>query len=568
MIKRINKYLLENYPLIWNTKIAWMLLILLGVHIVFYFAGFFSLTDLKQLQNQDFFMKYILGRGLWIGILVSILIFILWLNNYFKQNAFKSFYPKSNPSLFAEFVIIFLICFLNISFYISYTEGLRQRVSNFITMEQLKHEVDIVNKGAAFTLQGNYDYGHSNRCISVPVFDSLVSEDEVLKLYIERIVNNPYRDSEWKNVNPKDYLLYRDSLPQPFYVNYEYTDLLAKHFPNRVRYLNKTKDTVYNESALNSIYNYCKHALLLIADKNTNFESIEKHSIIDDLANVLDNSQRCIEKEAIYYALYCFDLLSNNKKAEIEKLLNEFSTIAEKYKVSYRFKDKNWIDYVYNPPYYFVEYNLSSERKYDNRNDVYFEKDHILSLNLNLVMVNLIKSKSNVISIEKVLTLLYIALFFSIFIYAFRITSLRIWLMSIVGAIVMVFVFLAIFFLANTIDYIGLREDVWLIYQCLLFILFCWIFIAICLKKAKLKKFAGMVLNWGIVSFSAIFPIIIFGYMEYTENFHHYKISKYPPLYQWIENHIIEIGFFNVLLFLLFLFLITPVIKKWKSLPN
>ena len=132
-MKKINKYLLENYPLIWNTKIVLMVLILLGAHIAFYAAGFLSFSNPKDLNTYSLFDNYFRNGALWIGILFSILTFILWLKSYFKQNAFKSFYPKTNKSLFMEFVWIFIICFMNISFYLSYTEGLRQSVSNSIT---------------------------------------------------------------------------------------------------------------------------------------------------------------------------------------------------------------------------------------------------------------------------------------------------------------------------------------------------------------------------------------------------------------------------------------------------
>ena len=158
MIERINKYLLENHPLIWNTKILWMVLTLLVAHIAFYFAGFFSFSDVKELHGYSLFDRYADNGTIWIGILLSILVFILWLNGYFKQNAFKSFYPKSNRSLFMELVWIFIICFMNISFYISYTEGLRQRVSSSISIEELENEIDLANKAGAFTLQGDYDY--------------------------------------------------------------------------------------------------------------------------------------------------------------------------------------------------------------------------------------------------------------------------------------------------------------------------------------------------------------------------------------------------------------------------
>ena len=580
MLKRVNKYLLENCPLIWNTKIVWMLVILLVVNLGFYIAGFFSFFDLKELQEYDLFERYFDNGAVWIGVLLSILVFILWLNKYFKQNAFKSFYPKRNASLFAEFVIIFVVCFLNISFYIPYTEGFRQRISNSISTQQLEYEVDIVNKGAAFTLQNNYYssyYIPDNRCIPIPVFDSLVSEEEVLKLWVENEVEYvaKLRNEEnihssyykkWKNVNPEDYLLYKDSLPQPYYTNSEYIILLKKHFPERKSKFDIDKENEIDvgkeaekdsRTNINSIYNYCSQPILFESNKED-----------DTLINIGQNEYLVgRNKKSEPYALYVADLLQNNKKEEIEKLLNDYLAIADKYEVSYRFKDKKWIDYIYNPPYYFVDYNLNDEYIYDNY-DKKKPVDHILAHSLALCMEYLIDAQSNVINMGYVLVLLCLALFFAILIFAFRITTLRVWLMSFAGAIVVMFIYIAVYFLSSKL--LGLKgysDEIWMISQCFAFILLFWAFTIFCISKKKMKKFSGMTLNWGIVTFPLIFPLILRLYIISLDKIKDGLLREYPQQ-RWINNHSVEIGLLIILLFFVFLFLITPVVKKWKSLPE
>ena len=547
MIKRIDKYLIENYPLIWNTKIVWMVLILLGAHAIFYIAGFFSYNEPKDLNTYSLFYKYFRNGAIWIGILFSILSFILWLNKYFKQNAFKSFYPKTNCSLYMEFVWIFIICFMNISFYISYTEGLRQRISNSITMAELEREVDIVNKGEVFTLRNSYLY--NERCVPVSVFDSLVSEEEVLRLYVKNQVEHSYAD-EWRNVNPANYLWYKDRLPQPYYTNVEFTVLLAAHFPNRVpvgigqKHLNTTKESDieevviteplydnyygYTTEGLNSLYNYC-------------YLPVAFHS----------------DKDREYYAQHRADLLQNEKKAEIETILNDYLALADKYEISYRFEDAKWIDYVYNPPYYFIDYDLSRDTDYDYYNDGYKKIDHI-GYELAYCMDNLVESKSNVISLESVLILLYLALFFSILIYTFRMTSLRIWLMSFVGAIVVMFIYGATIAFGFVIGRGG--SETWMMSRILVFILIFWAITFYCLKIGKGKKTAGMFLNFGILTLPAILPLLTFIYQD--------KLSYKHPHYEWISDHVAELFTINIGAFFLLLLLVVPVIKKWKSLPE
>ena len=546
MIKRINKYLLENHPLIWNTKVMWMVLILLVAHIAFYFAGFFSFNDVTELHYNYIFERYADNGAIWIGTLLSILVFILWLNGYFKQNAFKSFYPKSNRSLFMELVWIFVICFMNISFYISYTEGLRQGVSSSISVEELKREVDLANKVGAFTLQGDYDYKYNSRCVPAPAFDTLVSEEEVLKLYVENMIENSYAYN-WKYINTDDYLLHRDSLPQPYYINEEYAKLLLNHFQERIDSVAEVKsegesDYYYYSGIhlLSSIYNYSASDVFQLVETETN------------------------------YAAYTADLLQNNKKEEIEKILADYLALADKYKVSYRFKDKKWIDYVYNPPYYFIDYTtLSRVEEYVDGTNSYMPLDHIKSEDIARCLKNLSHSKSNVIEIEIVAVLLYLALFFALLIYLFRITSLRVWLMSFVGAIVTIFIFASTFSMLNAIIDDYTIEELMMTYQCFAFMLLFWVIVIYCLRKEKRKKLSGIFLNFGLLTVPAILPLFTARYFIYLEQFYDYSNGVYHhPHYILIKEHIPELFIANVAASFVLLFLLMPIIKKWKALPE
>ena len=51
---KIDQYLLENYPTIWNTKIVWMLLVNIIIHILFFFIGFLEKPKNQQDEKMDF----------------------------------------------------------------------------------------------------------------------------------------------------------------------------------------------------------------------------------------------------------------------------------------------------------------------------------------------------------------------------------------------------------------------------------------------------------------------------------------------------------------------------------
>ena len=51
-MKKIEQYLLERYPSLWNTKIVWLLGIAFCAHLFFFLFGFFSVNE------EDFSTKY------------------------------------------------------------------------------------------------------------------------------------------------------------------------------------------------------------------------------------------------------------------------------------------------------------------------------------------------------------------------------------------------------------------------------------------------------------------------------------------------------------------------------
>ena len=114
-INKINNYLIQRYPTIWNTRIVWMLAISLLVHIVFYFIGFISHSSPLSLQNSRVIDDYFSSGVIMVHIIVSMLMLVGWLVYMFKNNGFKNFYPTSNLKLFGQFVCYLVIVFASIS---------------------------------------------------------------------------------------------------------------------------------------------------------------------------------------------------------------------------------------------------------------------------------------------------------------------------------------------------------------------------------------------------------------------------------------------------------------------
>ncbi len=156
MFKKIQKYLLIHHPLLWNSKIVPITAILLVFNIAFYVLGFlnggidFTETEQNYRYNSE------KGTILFFGALISILAFIVWLVFYLKNNAFKSFYPKTNFSLFKEWLLLLLASILLCGFPLSFMLGNDIRARSYFTKEEANKRCETLSLASLF-VEGSYE---------------------------------------------------------------------------------------------------------------------------------------------------------------------------------------------------------------------------------------------------------------------------------------------------------------------------------------------------------------------------------------------------------------------------
>lgn len=585
MFKKIDKYLLENHPVVWNTKFVWMLIIGILYNLMFFGMGLISYHSPVELQDSQIFYRYFTSSYVWFGILSAILILILWLNHYFKHNAFKSLYPKSNFSLYKEFLIIFSIVCLIAGTYFSFTKGFQVRVANVKTEKEILAAKDLYNRVAPFTLQvylqdNEYNpsqYAQSSRCLPLPIFDSLVNEDRLLR----RFVANQYQNNRyWKDVDTANYKVYRDSLAPLINQNSEYDLLLLEHFPSRKNWFPKpeykTADLVvnnnyseYEQTATIETYVETTTAVdSVIGSIRYNLKSIYNycHLVYNDFDSL---------KNAEFYAKQTHNLLKNNQKDSIQKMMIDYLKLADDLEVGYRFKDKNWIDYVYNPPYYFVDYELQQSTRYNQSENRTYYKDYIHENGLRQAISNIDEAQTGIFKFYELLTWLYVALFISLLIFTFRMTSTRAWVVSIVGSIVVFFIYISIFFIFMQSRFI--EETILGLGLILLFFFVFWLIMLVGVSNSKWKLASGVNLNWVILTLGAIVPTLLGLYSNIIDN-------RYPPKYEydefgngvynqhphseWISDHFDCILLLNFFIVLIAIFVLIPIIKKWQSMAD
>lgn len=116
----MNKYLLECYPLVWNTRLLPMLALASGGHIFFILLGWAAKNENFNYYAFNAIMADFIGMPLLLHLVISILLLVVWLLYLSRNNAFKHFYPFSEEKLFLQWILYFLIVFASVSFVLSY----------------------------------------------------------------------------------------------------------------------------------------------------------------------------------------------------------------------------------------------------------------------------------------------------------------------------------------------------------------------------------------------------------------------------------------------------------------
>lgn len=135
MYKKIDQFLLERYPSVWNTKIFWMFAISLPVHLFFFVIGWASLSesDLTNYYYDPYSSSGYFVTPFLLHLIISILLIVGWLVMLFKHNAFKNFYPSSPLKLFGQFVQYFVILSCCILFFVSFLFGIKLKANIIYT---------------------------------------------------------------------------------------------------------------------------------------------------------------------------------------------------------------------------------------------------------------------------------------------------------------------------------------------------------------------------------------------------------------------------------------------------
>jgi len=606
LINRINKYLIERYPTIWNTRIVWMLLISILVHFIFFIFGYFSHTNPVSMQTSRVMEDYFSSGLIMVNIIISMLMLVGWLVMMFKNNGFKNFYPTGSSRLFGQFMCYLIIIFSSITFYFSYMSGFRTYINKAYPNDLLVQNVETINKAYPLLPLDYQNYKLSNR-IYPEVFKDLYCEtsadlinynekyyknrDEIYQFYtVYKVVvtdRDEYREFKYPVKEYKD----KTPLAYKVVVNDTCNYYFKKDVVDVSPYLRTTDLSYYNFSRLFYKLDFKE---IDFYDRYNNYPYYETSA-----ADV--NSEKNYRVNAEISGL-----LDRKNPVEIRKIMDDFLNVSKQYKIKNNLSTDLWFSWVYNPENFEVKHFIhtnESREEYayppeayaaavadtvttdaaafaanavtaeDSRNTTYnYYKKHLTSryyeidrLRDLLRSVELIK---NVDFVSKNIHIyIWIAFFFATLIFSFRVTNLKAVLFTGVttGILSLIIGLIALLYTMS----VSYHQEYFIAYL-VLAVGTLILVIPILLMRMGSKLFTAILMNISINGF-VLYVFLILGIISMHQNDDCYAQQGYTYATECttiLEELDMNTSYLLLAVGLIFIFSYTLVIKRWKALPE
>lgn len=514
MFQKINSNLLLKHPLAWNTKILPFLFILILFNLIFFGLGYQDGALNFKRDNYNYQESVVII----FSILLSILVFISWALLYFKNNAFKSFYPKSGVSIFKEWLFILVICTLNLSYIPTYFFAQEKRARDYFTESEFISRCEIITQASIF-LDGSYQEGYY-----------ITVEDGA---------------GNWKQVRRDSFDFENRKYALESLINKGYTSFSI---------LDDQKDSL----------NVIKVKKWMIANQQ---DSIKQ--VLNQFLKILDshNLESNISGEEWFQKVYDFPEFTNYYK--IGKRINAEDYYIEDYYDEEVIADTTAVQAVIESASSNIEYDPKSfDFKLKNGVKNYYYKYYVNSKHMEDAYDTISRAWTSPTIDFQYLTLFFHIVFgFSFLFFSFRFTSGRSWLISLLTTITLGILIGAVFSLR--------LEHSTRLSVMIGIILFFIVYFAVIVWKSRTKKISAVILNLGIWHFQFL-PILVYyliiEIMKLTQNY--YKVSydqrnaTHFPEIEFLESFVGNFLGINLILSIIFMFILSKSIRKWKGIAE
>lgn len=580
LFKKINNYLLENYPLAWHSKVVYMTLIGVVLWALSYFVGY-SLVDIEVLKENHILSYYFSSYFFLFHLIITITILSLWAISFYKNNAFKNFYPISRWYFNKLFFHLFIPFFLIISAYYPFSAGVKSKTATFFTESDLRKDIDKLNIGNAFLVSNEYEYNLNKKVYPKPFPLEYVvsinskryntSSNTVIRKKTGKLITfDPY---QYEN----EYSIELGENKYIFYKEHKFKEKLfnGSYIQKRIVYLvHPSKIDAFSE---NSVLNFS--SILF-----TNYPKIENRSFVFSFFNNDFNEYDHSKEFRKNYAKLINRWVVSKNYGNIEASIEEFKSVCKKYNIEYNINTRHLMKYLIFKNFKNFSSSIIKESQYTSstlspedemnliESKLRFRKETIINMenqhvynydsySLDRVIQNFRAINSSLFGNDSLLPIMYVLLSLIWLFIFFEFTKIKPFLISIpVLGVISVITSITLILVNSNIPY---KFHQIIIEGTIIFlslVIIIWTLIGVYLWRVK-RGFLNILLNLtyfiapGILLYIAQFLDTCFKdpYSEISGN----------TIWKALVNPYIELFLFALGINLFYL-----ILKKWKSLEE
>lgn len=521
MLKKIQQYLLLNHPLLWNIKIVPALFGIVVINTLFFLSGYW-LTEIDFLDRFSYNSSFAGAAFIYMGaVLMSIILFIIWLVSYSKNNAFKSFYPQSTNGLYSEWILSFVIICGLVLFPFSYKQGSILKIKSYVSEQEMIKAVETLNMVKILI--------PTDKTMYYQEYPTSVNNAYEMKASPNRASGNLNNEPEY--VDPIEYAESHNT----YYEDYpDFTQL-----------------SLLNYGSLNQFY-ISEGYGFTIRDNNTVKEWLRKQNKAE-ISKLMDDFLALQNRHSLKTNLTkekWLELVYNPSKYPVGdfNLITSYDYESEKAGSVYSYYPENKTSNGY-----YLSYD-ELERAYDKIMNAYVETGDNVAL---------------------LLFFISLSMSLSLFVFSYRATAGKSWLIALVSMGLILFINgILSFTLLAIFGGIGLTGS--FAYSFILLMIFVLELISVLKKNSKRRaKGRSEIYMNHLIWFIPVVPILIFmliyiiGSNQYSYTGYEYQNNKLYDMYLFMDKHIIGFIWANICLtFVSMWFFIQCILRKWKSLPE
>jgi hypothetical protein len=164
---RINRYILERYPILWMTHFVWLMLLGVMLHLLFWFFGH-TVTDIELLKDYNIDTYFYKSGFVWMYGIIEMTALIYFGFRYLNHHPFRNFYPLGKNYFSKLSLVIAAIFSLHLSIPFAFESGMKAKGYALINREQEHRDIDIANKSFPFFFRDLNEYSILEKSYPAP----------------------------------------------------------------------------------------------------------------------------------------------------------------------------------------------------------------------------------------------------------------------------------------------------------------------------------------------------------------------------------------------------------------